>query len=164
MDKAKEHQMIEKVISGGQTGADTGGLLAAHQMNIATGGYVPKGFKTEQGGMGQEWLQSMGLVPTVSSDYGARTRLNVKESDGTALFGNMDSPGSRLTLGYTLTSQKPHIVNPTSEELARWIISKQIRILNVAGNRESHNPGIQLSTLNTVFSALQQLKDGTWCS
>lgn len=41
--------MIEKVISGGQTGADVGGVLAARLHHIKTGGWMPKGWKTLNG-------------------------------------------------------------------------------------------------------------------
>ena len=40
---------IFKIISGGQTGADKGGLIAAKKANIKTGGIAPKGFMTEAG-------------------------------------------------------------------------------------------------------------------
>ncbi len=41
--------MIECCISGGQSGADFGGLLAAKRCGIPTGGKIPKGFLTENG-------------------------------------------------------------------------------------------------------------------
>jgi hypothetical protein len=39
----------ERVISGGQTGADRGGLDAALELGIACGGCCPKGRKAEDG-------------------------------------------------------------------------------------------------------------------
>jgi hypothetical protein len=39
--------MIEKLISGGQTGADRAGLEAAKALGIATGGTAPKGWRIE---------------------------------------------------------------------------------------------------------------------
>lgn len=41
--------MIEKIVSGGQTGADQGGLEAAEELGIPTGGWAPAGYYTEQG-------------------------------------------------------------------------------------------------------------------
>ena len=38
-----------KVVSGGQCGADLGGLLAAELLGIPTGGIAPNGFRTEKG-------------------------------------------------------------------------------------------------------------------
>jgi len=40
---------LEMVISGGQTGADRGGLIAAKELGIPTGGTAPLGYKTEAG-------------------------------------------------------------------------------------------------------------------
>ncbi len=34
---------VKKIISGGQTGADRGGLNAAIKLDIPYGGYIPKG-------------------------------------------------------------------------------------------------------------------------
>ena len=41
--------MIEKVISGGQTGADEAGLFAAKEFGIKTGGWMPRKFLNERG-------------------------------------------------------------------------------------------------------------------
>ena len=41
--------MIDRVISGGQTGADQAGWRAAKASGIPTGGWMPKGFLTEDG-------------------------------------------------------------------------------------------------------------------
>jgi hypothetical protein len=41
--------MIERVISGGQTGADQAGWRAARAYGIPTGGWMPLGFLTETG-------------------------------------------------------------------------------------------------------------------
>jgi hypothetical protein len=38
--------LVTKVISGGQSGADLGGLRAAKVLGIQTGGSMPKGFLT----------------------------------------------------------------------------------------------------------------------
>lgn len=42
--------MITVVISGGQTGADTGALVAAASMGVRTCGYMPRGLEREGGG------------------------------------------------------------------------------------------------------------------
>jgi hypothetical protein len=41
--------MIEKVVTGGQTGADRGGWRAAQACGIATGGWMPPLFASEDG-------------------------------------------------------------------------------------------------------------------
>ena len=42
-------KMIEKVVSGGQTGVDRAGLDAAMEAGIPVGGYCPKGRLSEDG-------------------------------------------------------------------------------------------------------------------
>ncbi len=41
--------MLDRVISGGQTGADQAALRAARAAGIPTGGWAPLGWKTEEG-------------------------------------------------------------------------------------------------------------------
>ena len=71
---------MEKVISGGQTGADQGGLYGALDADLPTGGWIPKGYPTERGPAPD--LIRFGLVETVSPDYPERTERNVTDSDG----------------------------------------------------------------------------------
>jgi len=83
--------MLSKIISGGQTGADQGGLEAAKILGVETGGRVPLGFKTEIGPMPDLGPQ-FGLVELVSGEYAPRTRYNVVDSDGTIIFGSETKP------------------------------------------------------------------------
>jgi len=41
--------MLERIITGGQIGADQGALRAARAAGIATGGWAPAGWETEAG-------------------------------------------------------------------------------------------------------------------
>ena len=85
-----------KIISGGQTGADQGGLYGARDAGFPTGGYAPSGFLTEDGPE-PELLKGFGLVDS-GLDYTGRTELNVRESDITLWFGNTGTPGTGLPL------------------------------------------------------------------
>ena len=49
-----------KIISGGQTGADLGGLEGARDAGIETGGWAPAGYRTEIGDQ-EELLKGFGL-------------------------------------------------------------------------------------------------------
>lgn len=154
--------MIEKIISGGQTGADFAGLVAAKDEGIATGGTAPKGWRIclpdGSDGTNPE-LADFGLVEHTSSDYPPRTKQNVKDSDGTVWIGYTGSGGAKLTLSTAEKLGKHSIVNPSEMELARWIIQNQIKVLNVAGNRESDfNPEIYDLTYNTISQAIQIVK------
>jgi Circularly permutated YpsA SLOG family len=82
---------LEKVISGGQTGADQAGLRATQAAGIPTGGCAPKGWQTEYGPA--PWLAEYGLTERLKASYPARTGANARESDGTIWFGTTDSSG-----------------------------------------------------------------------
>lgn len=50
--------MIQKIISGGQTGADRAGIDAAIESGIDYGGWLPKGRKAEDGVVPETYNQS----------------------------------------------------------------------------------------------------------
>ena len=52
---------LTKIISGGQTGADMGALLAARDLGMESGGVAPKGWRTEDGPQ-ETLLLSFGLI------------------------------------------------------------------------------------------------------
>ena len=148
-----------KIISGGQTGADQGGLIAGKRLKLETGGTAPYNWMTEAG-VRPQLLQSFGLVagPYDPSTYPKRTLLNIQNSDGTVVFGDLNSPGTKLTIKYCLDAGKPISHNPSSQNLKAFVNANQITILNVAGNRESKNRGIADSTVATIIQAFQDPK------
>lgn len=157
---------LKKVISGGQTGADQGALEGAKDAGLATGGTAPKGWRTESG-PSQALLEGYGLVESISAFYRTRTWVNVVDSDGTLIFGNPHSSGSALTEKACKERNKPYtVVNwrrsgiaaATLEGVAWWIEAKGIRTLNVAGNRESGNPGIHKATRDFIVHLVTLLK------
>jgi hypothetical protein len=86
-----------KVISGGQTGADIAGLVAAKRCGLDTGGFCANGFMTENG-VKPEYAKMYNLVDN-HYDYHRRTVENVKASDFTLIFAdNVNSPGTKLTI------------------------------------------------------------------
>lgn len=150
--------MVEKIISGGQTGADQGGLEAALDLGLETGGKVPKGFKTELGPK-PELASLYGLAELASDEYPPRTRYNVLDSDGTVIFGRLGEPGSRMTREMCKQNDKPYlVVEEFSETYMRlfgeFIAMYQIKTLNVAGNRESKFPGLQRKVREFLLEAL----------
>lgn len=134
------------IISGGQTGADRGGLEAAKELGLPTGGYCPKGYLTEDGP--DLMLKEFGLIELKSKSYKSRTVKNIKVSDGTVIFvdvdssGKLKSKGSLLTFNTAVKLNKPVLVNPDEAKFKTWLTDNNIQVLNVAGNRESVNPGI----------------------
>ena len=88
--------MIEKIISGGQTGADIAGLKFARDNGIPTGGSAPKGFMTETGSRPE--LRDLYNLRELNGSYMDRTIRNVMDADGTVIFAEKMTDGSQLTL------------------------------------------------------------------
>ena len=78
---------IEKVISGGDPGADQIALLALAGRGVPTGGSVPLGYGSESGSI-KEFALKMGMVQATSDKYPIRTGLNVRDSHGTIVMHN----------------------------------------------------------------------------
>jgi hypothetical protein len=149
--------MPRKIISGGQTGADFGGLLAGKALGLETGGTAPKGWRicNPDGSDGSNPdLAAYGLVEHRSRSYPERTRQNVADSDGTVWIGYAGSPGGNLTVKTCRQMNKPCIINPDAESLRDWVEEYGIEVLNVAGNRSSaQNPGIEDRARKIIYEA-----------
>jgi hypothetical protein len=158
---------LTKIISGGQTGADQGGLLAARDLGIPTGGIAPHGWLTENGPE-EALLRSFGLVECTEPGYPARTRKNVVDADGTLLVGQYRRGGSALTVHIAREAGKPFfhladvangiVPNERMDEFRYWFERYNVHILNFAGNRESSSPGIQELTRSFLLAALDLTK------
>ena len=158
---------LKKIISGGQTGADTGALLAARQLDIETGGFAPRRWLTEDGPQ-EEKLRRFGLIECEEPGYPARTRANVMHSDATLLVGDDQIGGTRLTGQIAMNLNKPLLRIPfealdetntgitSLEEFRSWMDHHRIEVLNVAGNRESEKPGIAEFTRALLVNALRR--------
>lgn len=146
--------MVVKIISGGQTGADQGGLLAGRILGLTTGGTAPPGFWTDDG-CNLDLKSVFGLVESAPDPrtYPIRTLRNVQDSDGTLLVGITSSPGTRLTMRYCRQFGKPYVENPSPNELRLWVEENSVSVLNVAGNRERINPGVAGRTIRLLLDA-----------
>src|SRR5574340_1246936 len=142
----RKYNRLIKIISGGQTGADQGGLQAAYELQIETGGLAPKGYLTEAGNIPSLLKDRYGLDEDTQDGYKHRTKDNVLSADGTVIFVEKTSPGSVLTKNFCVSMKKPYIISPTPEQFVDWLIKHSIKVLNVAGNRESVAPVIQNRT------------------
>ena len=176
--------MILQIVSGGQTGADQGGLEAAIALGIPVGGWAPKGWLTENGpDPTLEW--KYGMKEHAKPGYPARTLANVQESDCTIIFGNLRSAGSMLTRELCVENKKPYSHIPglyillqefrahmqgkveeaklvdqfnhlrtTQMGFFRGFIKGRFTVLNIAGNRESVQPGIQQAVKSFLIEAI----------
>ncbi len=136
--------MIEKVVSGGQTGVDRAALDMALQLEISCGGWCPKGRRAEDGSLDAIYP----LRETPRSGYPQRTEWNVRDSDGTlVLYRKLLTGGSAYTVELAQQYDRPCLVldlsaHPARETILEWVAQHHIHILNVAGSRESGSPGI----------------------
>jgi hypothetical protein len=143
--------VIEKIVSGGQTGADRASLDAAIELEISHGGWVPKGRKTEDGGL----LEKYHLKEMPIGSYAARKEQNVIDSDGTLIIshGKLNG-GSAMTRQFAKKHKRPwmHVdlektnFFKAAMEVRSWVEQNQIKVLNVAAPRGSKDPGIYEAT------------------
>lgn len=153
--------MIEKIISGGQTGVDRAALDAAILYDIPHGGWSPRGRKSEDGVIPAKY----NMVEDDSDKYPPRTRKNVADADATVIlhFGKI-GPGTRLTIRLTLELNKPHLImdlsafsfDEATDNIADFI--SKYRIINFAGPRESKNPGLQHTATQVIYTALLKVR------
>lgn len=133
-----------KILSGGQTGVDRAALVVALELGLSCGGWCPKERKAEDGTIPAKYQ----LEETPSADYRQRTEWNVRDSDGTLILTvGPVSGGTALTAEFAKKHDRPCLVidlatEPAIETIRQWIEQNRIRILNVAGPRESRQPGI----------------------
>ncbi|HTK78676.1 MAG TPA: putative molybdenum carrier protein [Gemmataceae bacterium] len=146
--------MIGKINSGGQTGVDQAALRAAEACGIATGGWAPKGWRTEEGPA--PWLAEFGLREHPSGDYPDRTRANVRDAGLTLILIGHESDlarGTALTLRVAQAGRGDgidHYVSVMSQpgavercrDVLQWFAEAGGGVVNVAGPRESESPGI----------------------
>lgn len=139
--------MIEKIVSGGQTGVDRAALDAAISLGIPHGGWLPRGRKTEDGPLPAFYQ----LKEMASAAYKDRSLQNVMDSDGTLIIARGPlTGGSVATLKAAEANKKPCLyvnLNDTpaflaSSKVVEWLVDLNIKILNVAGPRASKDPAI----------------------
>ena len=139
--------MLEKIISGGQTGVDQAALDVALELGIPCGGWCPRGRLSEDGPIDEKYP----LVESSSADPAERTERNVRDSDATLIISRRTKDeltgGTALTHRIAVELGRPLLLaDPTDPQAPRainaWIEEKAIAVLNVAGPRESTRPGI----------------------
>jgi len=141
-----DHRVLEKVISGGQTGVDRAALDAAMKLGIDVGGWCPKGRRALDGEIPSKYP----LIETRGKSYQTRTKWNVRDSDATLIICR-DEPtgGTALTIKCCEQLGKPYMVYQlkvgetigvgTAEDpygVSYWLNCHHVQTLNVAGPRE----------------------------
>jgi len=148
--------MFEKVISGGQTGVDRAALDVAREFDRPCGGWCPKGRIAEDGPLAPRYP----LVETPSADYEQRTQWNVRDSDGTlALTRGAPTEGTTFTIELAEKLERPCLIldlnkAPDASAVKVWAHEHHVRVLNVAGPRESKCPGIYAQAVEFLRKVL----------
>eukprot|EP01130_Rhizamoeba_saxonica_P004653 TRINITY_DN1891_c0_g1_i1.p1 TRINITY_DN1891_c0_g1~~TRINITY_DN1891_c0_g1_i1.p1 ORF type:complete len:224 (+),score=36.18 TRINITY_DN1891_c0_g1_i1:13-684(+) len=156
---------LQKIISGGQTGADQAAIEIARKLNIPTGGTCTVGYITSDG-PNYELRDIYGLVEitkparitkfTLTKMYIERSKANVDNSNATVAFCLKTSAGTEKTIGYCRTGKwkksasdiclyRPCLViNDLSDDnfdinvnkIVEFVQEYAVKILNVAGHRD----------------------------
>jgi len=135
---------LVRIVSGGQTGVDRAALDAAMAFGLACGGWVPRGRRSEDGAVPPRYP----MRETRGYAYAERTRRNVRDSDGTLILGRgQPTGGTALTAAFARQLAKPVLLvdlesAPDLAVISDWLGRHSIRVLNVAGPRETTCPGI----------------------
>jgi hypothetical protein len=155
------------IISGGQTGADIAGLMAAKEVGFNTSGFAPKGYKTE---LGSNLLLKTHyhLKETSSSGYAIRTRMNANWADISILFSDdSQSKGTLFTISCCKKANNPYLLLSSFDTNAVQSILAFIKpyigfnkhcTINIAGNRASKAPGIQDRVFSILVDVFKEIK------
>ncbi|GAB6038887.1 putative molybdenum carrier protein [Fundidesulfovibrio butyratiphilus] len=150
------HRLL--VISGGQTGVDRAALDAALALDMPVAGWCPRGRLAEDGAVPGRYA----LTETDSSGYTQRTGQNVRDACATLILtrGALGG-GTRRTALCARRMGRPLFVARLGQTgpaaVLRWIRLAGVLRLNVAGSRESLQPGIYAQArrfLEGVFALL----------
>jgi hypothetical protein len=158
--------IVDRIISGGQTGVDRSALDVAIFLEIPHGGWCPRNRLAEDGEIPDHYQ----LQETAATDYSVRTEQNVLEGDGTLVLFYQDlNGGTLLTVKYCKRHRRPVMIVDLSddwddeenskilEQVRMWLGNESIRCLNVAGPRESNVPGINRIAERFLLKVLQPL-------
>lgn len=138
--------LLQRVISGGQTGVDRAGLDWAFRHGLPIGGFCPEDQRAEDGKVPAQF----GLVPLPQGGYRERTEANVLAADGTLILnaGPLDG-GTAMTRDFAVQHQKPYrtvqldavgMIPP--QACLAWLRQHHISCLNIAGPRASKAQGV----------------------
>lgn len=144
-----------KIISGGQVGADRGGLDFALQYGLEMGGWCPKGRMAEDGAVPDVYP----LKETPNPNYPERTKWNIRDSDGTVIFSKEPmGRGSALTATMCKNLEKPYLVITHDTQIFKAVASllgflrtHSIKTLNVAGSRDRAYYDLALRVLSRAW-------------
>jgi len=165
--------LLQKIISGGQTGVDQAALDVAINMGIECGGWCPPGRLCESGFISPHY--PLEETPSDRSEAATdiprslRTEWNVRDADATLILlpkHISGDKGSEWTIQCALNYQKPYLIaDPFAFDaciyIGSWLEKIRIKVLNIAGPSESSYPGTgeQTRKLLTEVFTLNEIHD-----
>ena len=156
---------LQKIVSGGQTGAARAALDAALFLAFPCGGWCPQGRLAEDGPLSLQYP----LEELPGGGYRQRTIKNIEGSDGTAIFYfNHPTGGTELTLVQCIRLHKPYQLIDASEIstvrtsaiLHLFVQQHGVAVLNVAGPSEGRTPGTHAYVREAVLSLIEVSRVG----
>jgi hypothetical protein len=163
------------IISGGQSGVDTVGLVTAQEFEVPTGGTAPHGWwRFDDSGRlvsDPSFFRRFNLVegPPDPKRWVLRTHANARDSDFTVWFGT-ESPGYFCTRTGCRDAGRPFLVAPSAAQI-RTAFDTALReyhyveervIVNVAGNRHHTNPGASSLAQSVLREFMAGLQSVSW--
>jgi hypothetical protein len=116
--------MIKCIITGGQSGADQGAWQGAKAAGLATGGWMPRGWMTEEGPR-PDFHVLYGAEEHNSPACPPRARENVAQADATLLFnfGAVWSAGTIIAYSAAEAARKPIVIAQVGAGIGYQIVA-----------------------------------------
>jgi hypothetical protein len=151
--------LIQKIISGGQTGAEQAAIEVAMTFDFTHGGWVPKDSLSKNGVISAKYH----LNETSSAGYTDHMERNVLESDATLIISRGRLTGGALiSQNCAILGGRPclHIdlyITPVLQAvsiISSWTRLNRIEVLNVTGQKADTDSMIYQDTVNLLKKAL----------
>jgi len=136
--------MINRIISGGQTGVDRAALDVAMAAGIACGGSCPAGRMADDGPIPETYP----LQEIADKDHLVRTENNVRDSDGSLLlYREQLHGGTAYAVEMAKHLGRPVLAidlnnPPDIADVVGWVAENQLQTIHIGGQREQSSPGI----------------------
>ena len=147
--------MIEKIISGGRSGAERAALDAAIKLGMAYGGYIPKEDSSSDGMNADRY----NLIEMPTADRTESFKKNIRESNGTLMLSHGALPSHVKNTKKTIQRYSTPLLHldlkstnafNAASLINDWLIDNDLNILHVTGPTENEDDQIYSATLDIL--------------